>query len=177
MAELAKWQSFYVIVGSSGAALIGVQFVVLALIANLRMRSTTESISAFGTPTVVHFGGALLISAIMSAPWPSLGPPSAGLALCGVGGLGYGAIVIRRARNQTVYSPVWGDWLWFIILPCCSYAIIGLAALCLHKTTQVALFGIAGSALGLLLLGIHNAWDTVAYIVIGRSRGEARKPE
>ncbi len=57
VAELAKWQSFYVIVGSSGAALIGVQFVMVALIANMRMRTTAESISAFGTPTVVHFGG------------------------------------------------------------------------------------------------------------------------
>ena len=103
MAELARWQSFYVIVGSSGAALIGVQFVVVALITNLRMRATAESISAFGTPTVVHFGGTVLVSAIMSAPWPSLVLPS--VALCGVGGLGYGAIVIHRTRRQTVYAP------------------------------------------------------------------------
>jgi hypothetical protein len=64
---------------------------VVALIANLRMRTTAESISAFGTPTVVHFGGTVLVSAIMSAPWPSLVPPSIALALCRVGGLGYGA--------------------------------------------------------------------------------------
>ncbi len=86
MAELAKWESFCVIVGSSGAALISVQFVVVALIANLRMRSTAESISAFGRPTVVHFGGALLVSAIMSAPWPSLVPPSVSLVMWGSAG-------------------------------------------------------------------------------------------
>ncbi len=40
VAELARWQSFYVLVGSAGAALIGIQFVVVALIANLRLRST-----------------------------------------------------------------------------------------------------------------------------------------
>lgn len=171
MAELARWQSFYVIVGSSGAALIGVQFVVLALIANLRMRSTAESISAFGTPTVVHFGGAVLVSAIMSAPWPSLVPPSVALALCGVGGLGYGAIVIHRARRQTVYTPGWGDWLWYVLLPGSLYAALALAALLLRRTTQLALFGIGGAALGLLLLGIHNAWDTVTYIVVGGPRG------
>jgi ABC-type transporter Mla maintaining outer membrane lipid asymmetry permease subunit MlaE len=67
MSELASpaqsaWQSFYVIVGSSGAALIGIQFVVIALIANMRQRPTTESISAFGTPTVVHLVSALLVS-------------------------------------------------------------------------------------------------------------------
>ena len=64
MAEFAKWQSFSVIVGSSGAALIGVQYVMLALIARLRLRRTAESISACGTRTVVHFGGTVLVSAI-----------------------------------------------------------------------------------------------------------------
>lgn len=177
MAELAKWQSFYVIIGSSGAALIGVQFVVLALIANLRMRSTVESISAFGTPTVVHFGGALLVSALMSAPWPSLVPPSVALAMCGLGGLGYGVIVIHRARRQTVYTPGWADWLWYVILPGSLYAALALAALVLRSTTQLALFGIGGAALGLLLLGIHNAWDTVTYIVVGGSRDDATKAE
>src|SRR4051812_30014571 len=84
VAELAKWESFYVIVGSSGAALIGVQFVVVALIANMPMRATAESVGAFATPTVVHLCGALLVSAIMSAPWPSLFPASVALAMCGL---------------------------------------------------------------------------------------------
>ena len=166
MAELAKWQSYYVIIGSSGAALIGIQFVVLALIANLRLRSTTESVAAFGTPTVVHFGGALLVSAIMSAPWPSLVPLAVALVLSGVGGLGYGIIVIHRARRQTVYAPGRADWVWYAILPGCLYVVLALAAWLLHGGTQLALFGIGGAALGLLLLGIHNAWDTVAYIVV-----------
>ncbi len=170
MAELARWQSFYVIVGSAGAALIGIQFVVVALIANLRLRSTTESVSAFGTPTVVHFGAALLVSALMSAPWPSLVPPAVALALCGLGGLGYAAIVIHRARRQTVYAPGRTDWLWYAILPGCLYAALALAALLLRGKTQFALFGIGGAALGLLLLGIHNAWDTVTYIVIAGSQ-------
>jgi len=33
MSELAAWESFYVIVGSAAGALIGLQFVVLTLIA------------------------------------------------------------------------------------------------------------------------------------------------
>lgn len=71
---MSDWQSFYVIVGSSGAALIGIQFVVMTLIASRRQRPTAESLNAFGTPTVVHLVGSLLISAIMSAPWHSLFP-------------------------------------------------------------------------------------------------------
>jgi hypothetical protein len=113
----------------------------------------------------------------MSAPWPSLVPPLVALAMCGLGGLGYGAIVIHRTRRQTVYAPGWGDWLWYVILPGSLYAALALAALLLRTTTQLALFGIGGAALGLLLLGIHNAWDTVTYIVVGGSRGDATKTE
>lgn len=63
---LAAWQNFYVIVGSSGAALTGLQFVVIALVAQSRRRSTLREIDAFGTPTVVHFSSVLFVSAILS---------------------------------------------------------------------------------------------------------------
>ena len=51
---MASWETFYVIVGSAGAALIGIQFVVVTLIANMRRRPPAEALNAFGTPTVVH---------------------------------------------------------------------------------------------------------------------------
>jgi hypothetical protein len=168
--RLAAWQSFYVIVGSSGAALIGIQFVVIALIAGMRRRTTAESISAFATPTVVHLAGAFLISAIMSAPWPSLPPASAALATCGLGGLAYGVIVIRRARRQTGYKPVWEDWLWYATLPCSAYGAVTLASLFLSAGPRPALFVIGAAALGLLLVGIHNAWDSVTHMVVAARR-------
>ena len=173
---LTAWQNFYVIVGSSGGSLIGLQFVVIALIANTRWRTNLESIDAFGTPTVVHFGGALAIAAVMCAPWPSLFAPAVALAMCGLGGLAYAGLVYRRARRQTVYKPAFEDWLWHVILPCACYAALALAAFCLRAATQVPLFLVAGAALGLLFIGIHNAWDTVTYIVAG-AQGDATKPE
>jgi hypothetical protein len=164
-ARLAEWASFYVIVGSSGAALIGMQFVVMTLIANMRVRPPLESLHAFGTPTVVQLTGALLVSAIMSAPWPSLVPVALTVGMCGFGGMAYGAIVIRRARRQTYYKPVWQDWLWYATLPCVLSVILALGAALLRIATQLALFVIAAAALSLLLIGIHNAWDTVTHMV------------
>ncbi len=175
--RVAAWQSFYVIVGSSGAALIGVQFVVMTLIAGMRRRTTAGSVGAFATPTVVHLGGALLISAIMSAPWPSLFPASVALAICGLGGLAYGAIVIHRARRQTDYRPVWEDWLWYATFPCSAYAGLTLAALFLRTTTRLPVFVIGAAALGLLLVGIHNAWDSVTHIVVADSHDDATMTE
>jgi hypothetical protein len=174
---LSAWGNFYVIVGSSGAALIAVQFVVITLIAAMRSRPTPDSLSAFATPTVVHLAGALLVSAVMSAPWPSLFPPSVALAMCGLGGLAYGAIVIHRARRQTFYQPVWEDWLWYGILPGSVYAALALAAVFLRTTTQLAEFVIGASALVLLLIGIHNAWDSVTHIVVTGSHDDATRTE
>src|SRR5258708_3353634 len=103
--NLSLWQKFYVIVGSSGGALVGLQFVVIALIASTRHRADVASVNAFGTPNVVHFSVALIISAVMNAPWPSLFAVSVALAVCGVLGLGYSATVFHRARRQTAYKP------------------------------------------------------------------------
>ncbi len=174
---LTSWESFYVIVGSSGGALIGLQFVVITLIAERRELATSDSLSAFGTPTVVHLTGALLVSAIMSAPWPSLLPVSVALMMCGLGGLAYGAVVIRRARRQTTYEPVWEDWLWYAALPCTVYAVVGLAAAFMPVHPETTSFVIGGAALALLLIGIHNAWDTVTHIVVSSTAGRAKKTE
>jgi hypothetical protein len=171
---IAAWANFYVIVGSAAAALISVQFVVIALIANLRTLTNSDLIRAFGTPTVVHLGSALVVSAVMTAPWPS--PLAAGMAIgtCGLVGVAYGCLVIRRARRQTTYQPVWEDWLWHALLPCGVYAAFALAGLLLYRAPTAALFVVASGTLVLLLIGIHNAWDTVTYIVTSAPHRESK---
>jgi len=171
---LIAWESFYVIVGSSGAALTGLQFVVIALIADARtqgaaraQKSNDQSIAAFGTPTIVHFCSVLLVSAILSAPWHGLSSVGLTLGVCGLVGVVYGVIVVRRARRQTEYRPVWEDWLWHAVLPLIAYALILISAIVLRSYPQRALFVIATMALLLLFIGIHNAWDTVTYIAVG----------
>ena len=167
---LSAWEAFYVIVGSSGGALIGLQFVVITLIAERRDLANSGAISAFGTPTVVHFAGALFVSAIMSAPWPSLVPPSVVIGIFGLSGVVYAVIVIRRARRQDNYAPVWEDWVWYAAFPCLSYATLAVTAFILSTNPSLGLFVVGAVALTLLLIGIHNAWDTVMHIVTTRSR-------
>jgi hypothetical protein len=166
--RLTAWGNYYVVVGSSGAALIGLQFVVITLIAGMRGRTDAGSLSAFGTPTVVHLTGALFVAAVMSAPWPSLFPVGLVLTLCGLGGLAYGAIVVRRAHRQSGYKPVWEDWLWFAILPFAAYGGLTLGAMLLGVATTFSLFLIGATALALLFIGIHNSWDTVTHLVVSR---------
>ena len=165
---LAAWETFYVIVGSSGAALTGLQFVVIALVAESRRRSTFKEIDAFGTPTIVHFCAVLLVSAILSAPWRGLLSVSIALAVCGLAGVLYGLIVFKRARRQSGYSPVFEDWLFHVVLPLVAYALLAVAGMLLRSYPRRVLFIVGGSALLLLFVGIHNAWDTVTFIAVER---------
>jgi hypothetical protein len=162
---LAGWENFYVIVGSSAAALTGLQFVVMALVAEARSGTTEREISTFGSPTIFYFCLALFISAVLSSPWPSLFLVAITLILTGAGGVGYGVVVIRRAHRQMKYKPVLEDWIWHTALPMvANAAVIGGAATLITHTTP-ALFAVAAGSLILLFVGIHNSWDTVTYIV------------
>jgi hypothetical protein len=172
---MTAWETFYVIVGSSGAALTGLQFVVIALIAESPRRATTREIDAFGTPTTIHFCAVLLISAILSAPWQGLSRVAVALGACGLTGVVYGVIVIRRARRQTTYRPVVEDWIWHAVLPLISYTLLLFAAIILPSYPRRVLFLVAATALLLLFIGIHNAWDTVTYIAIDQAQADMKQ--
>jgi hypothetical protein len=163
---LFAWESFYVIVGSSGAALTGLQFVVMALIADSPIKGSPRQISAFGTPVIVHFCAVLLIAAILSSPWQGLTNVSIALGVCGLVGFCYGLIVTRRAQTQSGYTPVFEDWLWHSILPLTAYLVLFISALLLRSHARETLFIVGGVELLLLFIGIHNSWDTVTYVAL-----------
>jgi hypothetical protein len=167
---LKAWESFYVIVGSSAGALIGLQFVVITLIAESRMRSTGHELAAFGTPTVLHFVAVLLIATIISAPWPSLALPAIAIGLSGGFGLAYEVLVLVRTQKQTGYEMVLEDWVWHIVLPFVAYAGLASGSFMLQPHPARALFDVGGAALLLLFIGIHNAWDTTTWVVLERRR-------
>lgn len=169
------WESFYVIIGSSAAALTGLQFVVIALGAESRTARGPD-VKAYGTPTVVHFCAVLLISATLSMPWHAIGSGGVALGACGVAGLVYTMIVVRRVRGRTTYAPVLEDWVWHVILPLIAYATLLLAAIALERDPSRCLFVIAVTALLLLFVGIHNAWDAVTYIASEHLRGPNDPP-
>jgi hypothetical protein len=164
---IRDWDSFFVIVGSSAGALTGLQFVVLTLIADSAAATRNpESIAAFGSPNVVHFCAALLISAIFSVPWHGLGPPAVATTITGALGVAYSIVVLRRARRQQGYQPVLEDWIWHAVLPTLAYATLLFAGLTIRHDTDDALIEIGGAALLLVFIGIHNAWDTVTYVTM-----------
>jgi|ERR1041385_8739531 hypothetical protein len=175
MPELTQWNNFYVIVGSSAGALIGLQFVVIALIADVPVaRADAQASAAFSTPSVVHFCVALLMSAMIVAPWRGFAGLMIFWSVLGLGGIVYSLKIVRRMRHQTAYKPVFEDWLFHFLLPCLAYTGLCGAALTAALSGSVALFIVGGVVLLLLFVGIHNAWDIATYHVLVR-RPKARK--
>jgi hypothetical protein len=173
MPELTAWSSFYSIVGEAAASLTGLQFISMALIAEVPLGETNAddkddpdsgSGSAFSTPSIVQFGTVLLLSGTMVAPWHSLLPIEILFTLAGIVGFSYIAHNAWEFTHQTYYKPVVEDWIMRIILPLSNYALL-LAAALLLSTHPAALFCIAATAFICLSIGIHNAWDNVTYLV------------
>jgi len=172
MKALDGWENFYVIVGSSAGALIGLQFVVMTLIADMPLaRGDAQAGSAFATPSVVHFGVVLFLSAIVTAPWNGISTVAVLWAVVGACGIVYTVVVTRRMRVQTTYQPVFEDWLFHVLLPLAAYAMLIVSAYAAHLDARQALFLVGAAALLLLFIGIHNAWDTITYHVFVRKRG------
>ena len=165
MSELAEWNSFYVIVGSSAGALIGLQFVVLTLVAQRPSLRAPEAGAAFATPSVVHFGVVLLLAAVASAPWHAIRVVAVSWGLVGLGGIVYTVVVTRRMRMQAVYQPEFEDWLFHVLLPFAAYGMLAVSVLVAHSRMRPTLFVVGAAALVLLFVGIHNAWDAITYHV------------
>jgi hypothetical protein len=177
MTAIAGWENFYVIVGSSAGALIGLQFVVITLIAEIpKLRDVERASNAFATPTIVHFGAVLLLSAVLSAPWERIHGAAICWGVLGLAGVIYVLVVIRRVRSQTAYSPEFEDRLFHILLPLLAYAILLGSAWITGSHVRGALFGVGTAALLLLFTGIHNAWDAITYHVF-LTRNGRNKPE
>jgi hypothetical protein len=79
--------------------------------------------------------------------------------------MAYAFLVAIRIARQQRYRPVLEDWLFHLALPIVAYTGIASSALALLSYPVEALFGLGGAVLLLLLIGIHNSWDAVAYHV------------
>jgi hypothetical protein len=167
---LAGWEAFYVVVGSSAGALTGLMFVVITLIADSKRPRSLAEINAFATPAVVHFSAVLALSALVSAPWSDARSVAYPLGLGAIGGIVYMVIVLRRLRRPVYYQKVLEDWVWHVVLPSLAYLTLMVAHVALRQGRLWALYAIGAVALVLLLIGIHNAWDTVTFLVASQQQ-------
>jgi len=176
---LSNWQNFYMLIGTASATLTGLMFVATTLIAGIDTHVSTANagISAFNTPTVVHFGAVLLIAGILSAPWQAFSSISLLLGLFGLGMVFYLIIVMRRMRRVPHYQSTLEDWLWYMAFPLLAHIGLIIAAIALPANPALALYIISAAMVLLLFVGIRNAWDLVTFLAVERSHSESKSQE
>jgi hypothetical protein len=161
MPGFAEWESFYVIVGAAAGALIGLQFVVMTLLAD--RPPAADAGAAYATPQIVHFSAVLLLSALVRAPWHGIAAAAVPWGLVGSCGFVYELIVTRRIGKQASYRPALEDWFFHVALPLAAYALVAVSAVAAFSYATEAQFALAAATLLLLFAGIHNAWDATIY--------------
>ncbi len=171
---MISWQSFYMIMGTAAATLTGLMFVVTTLIAGIdsHVSILNAAVSAFNTPTVVHFCAVLLLAGILSAPWETFSSVSLLVGLLGLGMVLYLIVVFRRLRRVPHYQSTLEDWLWYLIFPLLAHISLIVAAFMLPGNPAPALYVIGSAMILLLLVGIRNAWDMVTFLAVERAHSE-----
>lgn len=178
---LTDWQSFYVMVGSSAAALTGLTFVVITLSAERRdglgsARAQLTGLRTFITPTAVHFAAALWLSALMCIPGQTAVSLAVLLTATGLAGLLYCATLLARMLDRSFdYKPFLSDWIWSGLLPVGTYLALAVTGLVLMHQPTSSLYAVSGVVLLLLFIGIHNAWDVVVWITTERHAHRERQ--
>ena len=166
---IANWSNFYTIVGSSAGALTGLMFVTIALRQEIRSPNAARVMRTFATPTIVHFTAVLSLAALQSMP--GLSRSGIGVSLVSISAvlLLYVVWLFRKAREQDVYTPDLEDWSWHFWLPGLAYAGMLAGGASSWSAPGGSRYVVGAGMLLLLIVGIHNAWDSAVWAITSRS--------
>jgi hypothetical protein len=159
------WENFYLIVGPSAGALIGLMFVVITLTAGRERDDTEQGKHLYTSPVVWHLGVVLLLSGAAVAPGMSgrlFGIASLALALIGVAMGVRSAVGIERTRLTGADSLF--DMWWYGIVPAVVYVGLGAAGAAMLCGCSWSASAIAAALMALLLVSIHAEWDLVTFL-------------
>lgn len=167
---LQAWTSFYTLLGTASASLIGLLFVVVTLTAG-RDRGTMEmGARIYLTPVVLHFSVIVAVCALAVAPLPiRLTSALAVLAVI------IGMLSALRTGWRMVSAPTypggarrhWSDFWCYAVGPGVLYLFAFAAIVLFWSGVEQAPMAFAGVLLILLLVCIRNAWDLVTSIAPG----------
>jgi hypothetical protein len=163
MSELAQWTNFYIIMSVVSSTLIGLLFVVITFAPDRRNVNDRGKISAYLTPTIVHFSTILLIAAVLS--FPNHTKNTAAYCICTSDFLGliYGASLLSRKSIATNFFQV-GDQILYIAIPLIIYCLFIFAGVLLLYRAQLGLTILAVGMGSLLCTAIRNSWAMAVFI-------------
>jgi hypothetical protein len=160
------WENFFLIVGSSAGALIGLMFVVVTLTAGRDRDQTEHGKRLYTSPIVWHLAVILLLSGAAVAPTTGtkfFGALTGSVALVGVL-LGIrSAVGIARGQLTSPENNMFDTW-WYGIVPAFVYIGLGAAAVAVLSDAPSSASAVAVGLMTLLLVSIHAEWDLVTFL-------------
>lgn len=168
-----SWEEYFLMIGSSAGALIGLMFVVVTLTAGRERSEVERGKHLYTSPIVWHFAVILALSGAAIAPTM---PPrlfavtSGGLGILGLAMCVRAAIGIARAAIAPEAAGF--DFFWYGIAPAITYAGLAGAALAVFAGNRWGASLLAADLMALLLVGIHAAWDLVTFLAPSSGESE-----
>jgi hypothetical protein len=171
-AAAASWQTFYVLVGTAGATLVGLMFIAVTFGANLVKPESADTARAFIDPSFTHFVQVLFTACI--AVIPGVRPAVLGALLLGVGALrGFSLVRIyrhmrkaHRANNDVDLS----DWVTSIVLPALCHALLIVTAVGFVVGWAAAFDALAVVTIAILVIGVLASWELMLWMVLTRAK-------
>jgi hypothetical protein len=171
-AAALTWQSFYLLVGTAAATLVGLMFVAVTFGSSLVTEESSPTARAFLDPTFTHFVQILFTACLVTIP--SMGSRLFGSLLLLISALRLASTVrvyrqmkrVHQRQNDLEIS----DWLSGVVFPIACYVLLGLSGVAFLEHYAVAFDGLAVVTLGVLLIGLLGAWELLVWMAIARSR-------
>ncbi|HJT38093.1 MAG TPA: hypothetical protein VJ818_06680 [Actinomycetota bacterium] len=151
--------------GTAAGALTGLMFVVIALRREQTTNAPVHAMRSFATPTIVHFTSVVVLAALLTMPRLRTVGIGWVLVLFGSAGLLYMGFVIMTARRRVDFASDLEDTVFHFTLPPVAHAALVAAGVLIWSHHPWSMYIVAGSMLVLLVVGIHNAWDSAVWFV------------
>jgi hypothetical protein len=157
-----KWHDYYLMLGPSAGALIGLLFVVATLMSNIETDNAIRGMKTYTSPNVLHMGAVLFLSGLALAPEYDLVDGGAAV-LIGVIGMAVAFNVARGVRGYGSLSFEIDFWCYGVAIGV-IYAALTVSGVLVALQTPGAAFAYSLSLLALLCMAIRNSWDLVSWI-------------
>jgi hypothetical protein len=174
------WQTFYVLVGTAAATLVGLMFVAVTFGSSIVRSETSDSARSFIDPTFTHFVQVLFMACLVVIP--TMRPRLLGVLLLTVSALRFATLfrVQRHMRRaQKVHHDIeLSDWVTGIVVPLVCYLMLGATGV-RFIVGDAAFTALAIVTIAILMLGVFGAWELMLWMALTRAvatRANAEPP-
>ena len=159
------WENFYLIVGPSAAALIGLMFVVVTLNTGRGTDQAEWGKHLYTSPIVYHLTVVVLFSCAAMVPDIPRLLVGGVTGIAALGGLAFGIrSTVGIAKRQPTGEDSMFDMWWYGVAPTAGYVGLGAAATSLLMGEWFADDLLGAALVSLLLISVHAEWDLVTFL-------------